>query len=115
MYKNGNSNMLTQDLHGIRKYMFAAYRVAQKLPGGGKNQQVCDFDQPPQDGKVCEVNVKKYQPCTMEMGYSFNRSSPCIFIKLNRVCISCTYYLYYLYASLLYLFLKEHNHLVHQI
>ncbi|XP_023708792.1 sodium/potassium-transporting ATPase subunit beta-2 isoform X1 [Cryptotermes secundus] len=61
------------------------YHVAQKLPGGGKNQQVCDFDQPPQDGKVCEVNVKNFQPCTMEMGYGFNRSSPCIFIKLNKI------------------------------
>jgi sodium/potassium-transporting ATPase subunit beta len=61
------------------------YRVPQKLPGGGKNQQVCDFDQPPQEGKVCAVNVKSFHPCTMEMGYGFNRSSPCIFIKLNRI------------------------------
>lgn len=61
------------------------YRVPQKLPGGGKNQQICDFDQPPQTGKVCAVNVKNFHPCTMEMGYSFNKSSPCIFIKLNRI------------------------------
>ncbi|KDR15243.1 Sodium/potassium-transporting ATPase subunit beta-2 [Zootermopsis nevadensis] len=61
------------------------YRMPQKLPGGGKNQQVCDFDRPPQEGMVCEVNVKKFQPCTREMGYGFNRSSPCIFIKLNKI------------------------------
>jgi sodium/potassium-transporting ATPase subunit beta len=65
--------------------------MPQKLPGGGKNQQVCDFDRPPENGKVCEVNVKKFQPCTTEMGYGFNRSSPCIFIKLNKVRIGYDY------------------------
>jgi len=69
-------------------FVLTAYRVPQKLPGGGKNQQICDFDQPPQEGNVCAVNLKKFHPCTMEMGYGFNRSSPCIFIKLNRVCIN---------------------------
>jgi hypothetical protein len=69
----------------ILPLVFTAYRVPQKLPGGGKNQQICDFDRPPQEGKVCAVNVKNYHPCTMEMGYGFNKSSPCIFIKLNRV------------------------------
>jgi len=69
-------------------FVLTAYRVPQKLPGGGKNQQICDFDQPPQEGKVCAVNVKDFYPCTTEMGYGFNRSSPCIFVKLNRVCIN---------------------------
>lgn len=105
-----------KQVHGVctMYYMFVAYHVAQKLPGGGKNQQVCDFDQPPQNGKVCEVNVKNFQPCTMDMGYGFNRSSPCIFIKLNKVCNICTCY-FYSSTSLLYLFVKEHNHLIQQI
>jgi sodium/potassium-transporting ATPase subunit beta len=68
-------------------FVFSAYRVPQKLPGGGRNQQICDFDQLPQEGKVCAVNVNKFHPCTTEMGYSYNKSSPCIFVKLNKVRI----------------------------
>lgn len=112
MYNNGNSNNSTWGLHCItRHYVFAAYHVAQKLPGGGKNQQVCDFDQPPQDGKVCEVNVKNFQPCTMEMGYGFNRSSPCIFIKLNKVCNCFTYSL--LLICLFIIFICQGTQLSH--
>ncbi|XP_069691959.1 sodium/potassium-transporting ATPase subunit beta-2-like [Periplaneta americana] len=61
------------------------YRIAQKLPGGGKNQQVCDFETSPAEGKVCAVDVKRFEPCTSEMGYGYNRSAPCIFIKLNKI------------------------------
>ncbi|PSN30527.1 Sodium/potassium-transporting ATPase subunit beta-2 [Blattella germanica] len=61
------------------------YKITQKLPGGGKNQQQCDFDRNPDYGKVCAVDPKQFEPCTSEMGYGYNRSSPCIFIKLNKI------------------------------
>lgn len=65
--------------------MISDYLDSSKLPGGGKNQQVCNFDKPPAPGKVCEMNVKELKECSQIQGYSYNRSSPCVFIKLNRI------------------------------
>lgn len=61
------------------------YRDQALLPGGGKNQAICDFASPPAQGNVCAVDVTKLGPCSMEEGYSYNKSAPCIFIKLNRI------------------------------
>lgn len=50
-----------------------------------ENRVMCDFDSPPNPGKVCSVNVNDFGPCTKDKGYSYNNSAPCIFIKLNRI------------------------------
>lgn len=55
------------------------------LPSEGKNQVVCDFEQKPNNNKVCAVEVDSWGPCSPNEGYSYNKSSPCIFLKLNRV------------------------------
>lgn len=55
------------------------------LPGGGKNQVLCDFDTPPTSGNVCAVDVSQLGPCSRNEGYSYNKSAPCIFVKLNRI------------------------------
>lgn len=64
------------------------YKNNSKLPGGGKNQQICDFDKPPAPGKVCAVDVGNFGPCSPQNGYSYNKSSPCIFVKLNKVSLN---------------------------
>lgn len=51
----------------------------------GNNQVPCDFDTKLNPGQVCEVNVKQFTPCTSEQGYSYNKSAPCIFVKLNKI------------------------------
>lgn len=61
------------------------YRDHTQLPGGGKNQVICDFTNPPAKGNVCAVEVTKLGSCTSEAGYGYNKSAPCIFIKLNRI------------------------------
>ncbi|KAK6622954.1 hypothetical protein RUM43_008806 [Polyplax serrata] len=50
-----------------------------------ENKVICDFDRPPMPGKVCDVRIDDFGPCSKEKGYSYNQSSPCIFIKLNRI------------------------------
>ncbi|XP_015189132.1 PREDICTED: sodium/potassium-transporting ATPase subunit beta-2-like [Polistes dominula] len=55
------------------------------LPNGGRNQQICSYTQPPKPGSVCAVNVNNWGPCSPSQKYSFNKSAPCIFIKLNRI------------------------------
>uniref|UniRef100_A0A1L8DEV7 Putative sodium/potassium-transporting atpase subunit beta-2 n=2 Tax=Nyssomyia neivai TaxID=330878 RepID=A0A1L8DEV7_9DIPT len=61
------------------------YHRKDLLPGGGKNQQVCDFDNPPQPGRVCAVDVAHWGECSRDFGYGFNKSQPCVFVKLNRI------------------------------
>ncbi|XP_058819351.1 sodium/potassium-transporting ATPase subunit beta-2-like [Topomyia yanbarensis] len=61
------------------------YRDQDALPGGGKNQVICDFNTPPTGGNVCAFDVTKLGPCTAEEGYSYNKSAPCIFVKLNKI------------------------------
>jgi sodium/potassium-transporting ATPase subunit beta len=62
-----------------------SYRNKTKLPGGGNNQIICDYDHPPADHQVCAVELDSFGPCTQNEGYSYNKSSPCIFLKLNRI------------------------------
>ncbi|XP_055712084.1 sodium/potassium-transporting ATPase subunit beta-2-like [Phlebotomus papatasi] len=63
----------------------APYMNKTLLPGGGKNQEICDYDSPPKPGRVCAVDMSTFGECTSENGYGFNKSSPCIFVKLNRI------------------------------
>ncbi|KAI4483547.1 hypothetical protein M0804_007807 [Polistes exclamans] len=55
------------------------------LPNGGRNQQICSYTQLPKPGNVCAVNVNNWGPCSPSQKYGFNKSAPCIFIKLNRI------------------------------
>ncbi|XP_014253434.1 sodium/potassium-transporting ATPase subunit beta-2-like [Cimex lectularius] len=50
-------------------------------------RQVCDYDRPATPGKVCDVDVNNiiWQKCTQTEKYGYISSSPCIFLKLNRI------------------------------
>lgn len=61
------------------------YTDSTLLPGGGKNQAICDFNTPPKPGQVCAFDVTNLGPCSAGGGYGYNRSAPCIFVKLNRI------------------------------
>lgn len=60
------------------------YNLSQ-LENKGKNQVECDFDNLPPPGKACKVQIKNWSPCTKEDNYGYNKNSPCILLKLNRV------------------------------
>ncbi|XP_035779416.1 sodium/potassium-transporting ATPase subunit beta-1-like [Anopheles albimanus] len=51
----------------------------------GTEQVICDFNTPPPAGKVCAFDVSKLGACTAEQNFGYNRSAPCIFLKLNRI------------------------------
>lgn len=63
---------------------FAAYAEPFKAPGGGRNLQNCTHESPALPGKVCRVPIEKFAPCDIKH-YQYDRGSPCIFLKLNRV------------------------------
>lgn len=56
-----------------------------QLPNDNRNQQMCDYTLPVKDGKVCAVPINQWEQCSPIQKYGFNNSSPCIFIKLNRI------------------------------
>ncbi|XP_044260655.1 sodium/potassium-transporting ATPase subunit beta-1-like [Tribolium madens] len=56
-----------------------------RVPQIGQNYQHCDYEIPVKEGHVCAVEVDKFGPCTAENNYGFNSTSPCVFLKLNRI------------------------------
>lgn len=60
------------------------YKKRGTIPSGGNVEQ-CNYDRPPQPGKVCDVNIRELYPCTTENKYNYKRGAPCIFLKLNKI------------------------------
>lgn len=52
-----------------------------------KNRKDCTPEMERNDGKVCRVDVTptKFNICTKEQDYGYSKSSPCVFLKLNKV------------------------------
>ncbi|XP_013192955.1 sodium/potassium-transporting ATPase subunit beta-2 [Amyelois transitella] len=63
----------------------SVYKKKGQTAGAGQNIFDCDFNKLPPPGKVCDVDVRGWEPCIQENHFSFHKSSPCIFLKLNRI------------------------------
>ncbi|KRT84435.1 hypothetical protein AMK59_2625, partial [Oryctes borbonicus] len=50
-----------------------------------RNRVICDFGKPPPDGKACEVDMDDFGDCSPTNGFGYNTSSPCVYLKLNRI------------------------------
>ena len=55
------------------------------VPADGKNTMHCDYTTYPPADKVCFVDPKEWGTCSSENHYSYHKSAPCIFLKLNKV------------------------------
>ncbi|XP_001604156.1 sodium/potassium-transporting ATPase subunit beta-2 [Nasonia vitripennis] len=49
------------------------------------NRVYCDYGKPAPQGKVCDVIVGDWHPCTKSNFYNYQKSAPCIFLKLNKI------------------------------
>ena len=61
------------------------YKTPGLTSGRGQNIFNCKYTSPPPPGKVCDVNIKDFKKCTQENNYSYHKSSPCVFLKLNKI------------------------------
>jgi len=52
---------------------------------GSSNQKICDFDAFPGTTQACKLDMSQFDQCSSAHSYGYNNSSPCIFIKLNRI------------------------------
>lgn len=64
---------------------FSVYKQPGLNPGRGQNIYNCDYDRSPAKGQVCNVDVNKWKPCHVENEFGYHKSTPCIFLKLNRI------------------------------
>ncbi|XP_046961710.1 sodium/potassium-transporting ATPase subunit beta-2-like [Vanessa cardui] len=63
----------------------SVYKKKGQTAGAGQNIYNCNFKNLPPPGKVCDVDIRGLAPCIDENHFSFHKSSPCIFLKLNRI------------------------------
>jgi sodium/potassium-transporting ATPase subunit beta len=61
------------------------YKTPGSISGRGQNIYNCDYGQEPPRGQVCDVDIKAWAPCVQENHYNYHKSSPCIFLKLNKI------------------------------
>lgn len=66
-------------------FNFVVYKTPGLTPGRGQNIYNCKYTSPPPPGQVCDVNIKDFEVCTQENNYSYHKSSPCVFLKLNKI------------------------------
>ncbi|XP_055685932.1 sodium/potassium-transporting ATPase subunit beta-2-like isoform X2 [Lutzomyia longipalpis] len=76
-----NYNVWTEALNEF----LAVYKTPGLTPGRGQNIYNCDYQRPPPPGQVCDVEIKSWTPCTQENNYNYHKSSPCVFLKLNKI------------------------------
>lgn len=63
-----------------------AYTNKTLMKGGGRNQVQCDFDKLARPGEVCAVDIERnFGPCSESNGFGYNKSAPCVYLKLNKV------------------------------
>lgn len=72
-------------LISLNAFSVTVYKTPGVTTGRGQNIFNCKYNSPPPPGKVCDVNIKDFKKCTQENNYSYHKSSPCVFIKLNRI------------------------------
>ncbi|XP_077296718.1 nervana 1 [Arctopsyche grandis] len=83
-YDAKNKTQVTKWVNLINEFL-ELYLENENIPGGVRNQVQCDFQRRPGDGQVCAVNVGSWAPCTPSANYSYDHSSPCFFLKLNKI------------------------------
>ena len=69
----------------IKCFLFLVYKRPGLTPGRGANIYKCDFDKEVPSGKVCEMDIRSWFPCTYENHFNYHLQGPCIFVKLNKV------------------------------
>ncbi|GBP78451.1 hypothetical protein EVAR_52256_1 [Eumeta japonica] len=63
----------------------SVYKKKGQQEGAGQNIASCSFDIMPRPGQVCDVQIRDFDPCIEEKHFYYHKSSPCIFLKLNRI------------------------------
>lgn len=61
------------------------YYAPGKTEKGTATVKRCSYTQLPQEGEVCDFEVRLWENCVPDKFFEYHRNSPCIFLKLNRI------------------------------
>ncbi|XP_044750910.1 sodium/potassium-transporting ATPase subunit beta-2-like isoform X2 [Coccinella septempunctata] len=61
------------------------YYTPGKIEKGNVPIKRCSYDELPIPGQVCDIDVRKWEPCSPDRHFDYHRNAPCIFLKLNRI------------------------------
>ncbi|XP_050301461.1 sodium/potassium-transporting ATPase subunit beta-2 isoform X2 [Anthonomus grandis grandis] len=61
------------------------YYTPTKIAKGSGTVKPCTHSDFPRNDEVCEVEIRDWKECTKDHLYDYHRSSPCIFLKLNKI------------------------------
>ncbi|KAK9872950.1 hypothetical protein WA026_020302 [Henosepilachna vigintioctopunctata] len=61
------------------------YYTPGKIEKGNIPVKRCSYGEKLVRGQVCDVDVRKWDPCTPDNHFDYPRNAPCIFLKLNRI------------------------------
>jgi sodium/potassium-transporting ATPase subunit beta len=89
-YNLKNKTQIREYVETLDKFL-EGYIDAKKTSSRGENQVICDYESIPKPNQVCFQEIKNLSPCTSAEGYGYERSTPCIFVKLNRVRLPSVY------------------------
>jgi sodium/potassium-transporting ATPase subunit beta len=61
------------------------YYTPGKIEKGNAYLKTCSYTELASPTEVCEVDVKDWGDCSRDQFFNYYRSSPCIFLKLNKI------------------------------
>ncbi|XP_046734621.1 sodium/potassium-transporting ATPase subunit beta-2-like [Diprion similis] len=77
----GNYGYWTKELDAFLSH----YKKTPAKHGVADTRMHCDYDKPPLPGKVCLPDIESWQSCNQNNSYNYQKSAPCIFLKLNKI------------------------------
>ncbi|XP_015121594.1 sodium/potassium-transporting ATPase subunit beta-1 [Diachasma alloeum] len=84
-YNAANTTQVDMWVARLNKFL-ENYLHTSQSPAARPNQQPCSHDfHNLTKGKVCAVDINSWNPCSPKEEFGFRNSSPCVFIKLNRI------------------------------
>ncbi|KAF4527772.1 hypothetical protein B566_EDAN015828 [Ephemera danica] len=83
-YKSSDSNNYKYWTEEIDRFL-TVYKKADGNSNTNQNRIECNYNTPVPEGKVCDVNIENWTPCISSNHFNYQKSGPCIFLKLNKI------------------------------
>ncbi|XP_012281818.1 sodium/potassium-transporting ATPase subunit beta-2 [Orussus abietinus] len=83
-YKSTDEGNYLHWTKGLDQFL-QSYEKTGNAPNGAETRVICDYERPPPPGKVCDVEIDQWHPCTKSNKYNYHKAAPCIFLKLNKI------------------------------
>ncbi|KAF6215462.1 hypothetical protein GE061_010215 [Apolygus lucorum] len=64
--------------------LLEVYSNPKHTEGRKENFMNCSYTKPPTEGKVCNIPVQHFKPCTSKNHFGYKKGTPCIFLELQK-------------------------------